>query len=160
MRRLLLGIALGLIAGCGSTPPASVTAPLNNAPRSMSAPSSTCEAPLRLPFSLDGIPGITVVSRDRATIAITNGTDRAYSYRVAGWEPARLDTGCARIELETARGPIGAGRTVNATLSYLVDRADIPITVAFWDAPCGEACTATPIAGVLVERSPIEPGQS
>jgi hypothetical protein len=160
MRRLLLGMALGVIAGCGSAPPASVSASATDAPRSMSARSSTCEAPLRLPFSLDGIPGITVVSRDRATIAITNGTDRAYSYRTACWEPARLDTGCARIELETERGPIAAGTTVTGTLSYLVDRVDIPITVAFWDAPCGEACTAAPIAGVLVERSRIEPGQS
>jgi hypothetical protein len=41
------------------------------------------------------------------------------------------------------------------------DRMDVPITVAFWDKPCGEGCQrAAPIAAMLVARSPLEPAAS
>lgn len=37
------------------------------------------------------------------------------------------------------------------------EQLDVPITIAFWDKPCGEACQRDPIAAMVVVRSPLEP---
>ena len=44
------------------------------------------------PYPLGGIPGITAVSTDRATVEITNRTGRTYYYRVSGWELDQFET--------------------------------------------------------------------
>jgi len=113
------------------------------------------------PFDLGGIPGITATSRDRATIEITNRTDRTFYYRVAGWQPAQFETCRAFGEEGVEEGPIAPGATVGVMIAAFADRMDVPITVAFWDEPCGEGCQrAAPLAAMLVERSPLEPAAS
>jgi len=113
------------------------------------------------PYQLGGIPGISVRARDRATIEITNRTDRTYYYRVAGWQPAQFETCRALGEEEVEEGPIAPGATVRVGIVAFADRTDVPIIVAIWDTQCGEGCQrAAPIAAILVERSPLQPAAS
>jgi len=64
-------------------------------------------------------------------------------------------------EEEVEEGPIAPGGTVQVMIVAFADRMDVPITVAFWDKPCGEGCQrAAPIAAMLVARSPLEPAAS
>ncbi len=46
------------------------------------------------------------MSRDRATIEIANHSDRTYSYRVTGWQPAQFETCRALGEQQVQEGPI------------------------------------------------------
>jgi hypothetical protein len=109
---------------------------------------------------MNGIPGITARSLDRATIQLTNHTAQRWYYRVAGWEVLQLETCSGLVESEVERGPIAAETTVQTTLGMFVGAMEVPITIAFWDRPCGEACSRAPVAAVQLERSPDEPGTS
>jgi hypothetical protein len=125
------------------------------------APPTFCPGRSWPPYQLGSIPGITATSKDRATIEITNRTERTYYYRVAGWQPAQFETCRALGEEEVEEGPIAPGGTVQVMIVAFADRMDVPITVAFWDKPCGEGCQrAAPIAAMLVARSPLEPAAS
>ena len=97
---------------------------------------------------------MTARSLDVARIELHNGTGRQYSFRVDTWQRGRLETCEALIEQEVVRGPIAAGET----FEFLVDVPfDVPVTVAFWEQPCGEACDDDPFAALLVTRSPEQP---
>jgi hypothetical protein len=64
------------------------------------------------------------------------------------------------VESEVERGPIAPGATERVTLGQLAERIGVPVTIAFWDQPCGEACQRAPIAALLVVRSLEEPASS
>jgi hypothetical protein len=130
-------------------------------PSTLVAPPTFCAGRSWPPYQLVGIPGITATARDRATIEITNRTDRIYYYRVAGWQPAQFETCRALGEEEVAEGPIAPGATVRVGIVAFAERMDVPITVAVWDTQCGEGCQrAAPIGAMLVERSPLQPAAS
>ena len=107
-----------------------------------------------------GYPGITAISTDRATIEITNHTGRTWYYRVSGWQLDQFETCRALGEVEVQRGPIAAGTTERVMLFGNWEQLDVPITIAFWDKRCGEACQREPIAAMVVVRSLIEPAAS
>jgi hypothetical protein len=106
---------------------------------------------------MGGIPGITAISTDRATIEITNHTGRTWYYRVSGWQLDQFETCRALGEVEVQRGPIAPGTTERVMLFGNWEQLDVPITIAFWDRPCGEACQREPIAAMVVVRSQLEP---
>jgi hypothetical protein len=112
------------------------------------------------PFDPRPVPGISVIATDRSHLTIRNATDRAWSYRLSGWESSTIE-GCAGlVEVETERGPLAAGGRVDTTFGVLTGRLDLPVTLGLWDAPCGEACDRSAIRGVDVTPSLIEPGSS
>jgi hypothetical protein len=163
-RRALLAAVAALalaIGGCLAT--ASSSAPLASpfvAVTSSPARSTFCAGATWPPYELVGIPGITTTSIDRATVEITNATNETYYYRVAGWQVDRFETCQAFGEREIERGPIAPGETVRSSINAFSGQLDVPITVAFWDRPCGEACQRAPIAAMVVARSPVEPAAS
>ncbi len=112
------------------------------------------------PYRLAGIPGITAISTDRATIEISNHTAQTYYYRVSGWEFAQFETCQAFGELERQRGPIAPGATDSVMVDPGWQREGRRVTVALWDKPCGEACTAEPVAAMVIELSPLRPASS
>jgi hypothetical protein len=125
------------------------------------APPTFCAGRTWPPYASAGLPGLTARSRDRATIEITNATGRTYYYRVAGWEAAKFETCEALGEEEVEEGPIAPGSTVQVSIVAFMDRPDVPVTVAFWDKPCGEGCQRdAPAAALVVERSALEPASS
>lgn len=103
---------------------------------------------------------MTATSIDRATVEIVNGTSRTYYYRVAAWQPEQFETCRGLLESEIERGPLDPGTTVRVMLAAFVERPDVPISIAFWDKPCGEGCQHAPVAAILVARSPVTPGAS
>ena len=105
-------------------------------------------------IGLGGLPGMTATSLDLARIELHNGTGRQYSFRVDAWEHARLETCDALLAQEIVRGPIAAGDTFEFRVGVPFH---IPVTIAFWDQRCGEACVAEPFAAMLVTRSPERP---
>jgi hypothetical protein len=112
------------------------------------------------PYDLGGIPGLGARSIDRATVQLTNGTNRTWYYRAAGWTVEQLDICRGLVESEVERGPITQGASVRVTLGQLAEHLEVPITIAFWDQPCGEACNRAPVAAILVVRSLEAPGSS
>lgn len=112
------------------------------------------------PYRLRAVAGVTAVSTDQATVEITNRTGRTYYYRVSGWEPAQFETCRALGELERQRGPIASGATEAVMVDPAWQQAGLRVTVALWDRPCGEGCDREPIAAMVVELSPLEPGSS
>ena len=158
----LVTLALVLVACAASTAPGNAPVPASPSVGASpsAAPPTFCAGRTWPPYRLGGIPGITATSRDRATIEITNGTTRTYYYRVSGWHPEQFETCRAFDEREVERGPIAPGATVQAMIWAFGDRLDVPVTVAFWDEPCGEACHREPIAAMQVLRSAIEPGST
>ncbi|MEW6223091.1 MAG: hypothetical protein AB1627_00530 [Chloroflexota bacterium] len=125
------------------------------------APSTSCPGRSWPPYRLGSIPGLAASSRDRATIEITNRTDRTYYYRVAGWQPDQFETCRALGEEAVEEGPIAAGSTMRVMIGAFADRLEVPITVAFWTEPCREGCQRdAPIAAMVVARSPLEPAAS
>ncbi len=163
----LLAVVLGACAP-GATGDLSIRpdAALSAAPSPSAALSSPvaaatfCPGVLWPPYEFVGIPGITVSSVDRATVEVANGTGRIYYYRVTGWQPERFETCRALQESEVERGALAAGNTVRVTLGQLGDLMDVPITIAFWDEPCGEDCQRAPVAATLITRSAVEPASS
>ncbi len=140
------------------TPP---VAALASPVASPSADSATfCPGRTWPPYPLSGIPGITATSTDRATIEITNRTGRTYSYRVSGWQLDQFETCRVLGEVEVQRGPIAPGATERVRLDVSWWQSGAPVTIAFWDEPCGEACQREPAAAMQVELSPIGPAAS
>lgn len=152
------GISLGTAGTPGSSPESPTATTSTSSPRS--SPASFCPGRTWPPYPLHGVPGITVVSTDRATVEITNRTDRTYYYRVSGWELAQFETCQGLGELERQRGPIAPGATERVMVDPGWQQAGLRVTVALWDRPCGEACTREPIAATIVELSPLEPAAS
>ncbi len=101
-----------------------------------------------------------MTSADRATVEITNRTDRTYYYRVSGWQIDQFETCRALGEIEAQRGPIAPGTTERVIIDVSWWQMGVPVTVALWGRPCGEACTREPIAAAKVELSPLEPAAS
>lgn len=139
----------------GATPAATASAT-----PSPSTPSTFCPGRTWPPYPLGGIPGIAAVSTDRATIEITNRTSRTFYYRVSGWQPDQFETCRALGEVEAQRGPIAPGATERVIVDPGWQQAGVPVTVALWDKPCGEACVREPVAAMVVELSPVEPAAS
>jgi hypothetical protein len=153
------GSGLAVVPSGGPSPPVVASPSVLSSPSG--APPTFCAGRSWPPYQLVGIPGITATARDRATIDITNRTDRTYYYRVAGWQPAQFETCRALGEEEVEEGPIAPGATVHVGIVAFADRTDVPITVAVWDTQCGEACQrGAPIGAMLVERSPLQPAAS
>lgn len=147
------------LAAGGDRPPAVAVSP----PAAVSpspAVATPCPPSTWPPDELAGAPGVTARSVDRTTVEISNGTARAYWYRVAGWEPLTVESCRVWLEAEVERGPIEAGATMRVGLGALAERFDLPITIALWDEPCGEDCRRGPDAAMLVVRSPLEPPSS
>jgi hypothetical protein len=158
---LALAAALG---ACGTSPPPSDPSPEAVAtllgPSPPFAAEVNCPGDRWPPYDMDGIPGITARSLDRATIQLANRTVQKWYYRIAGWQVLQLDTCRGLVEQEVERGPIAPGATIQTTLPAFAGRMDVPITIAFWDQPCGEACRRAPVAAMELVRSPEEPGTS
>jgi hypothetical protein len=156
-------LSLTLWACSVTHPPADPTAAAI-APSPASSPalaaSANCPGDTWPPYDLGGIPGIAARSIDRATVELTNRTDRTWYYRAAGWQVEQLETCRGLLEFEIERGPIAAGAAVQVALAAFGERIDVPITIAFWNEPCGEACQRAPVAAILVVRSPDEPASS
>ncbi len=112
------------------------------------------------PLAPDVTPGLTASAIDRSNLAISNATARAWSYRLSGWEAMALEDCQGLVEVEIERGTIPAGVRIETTFGILDGRLDLPVTLGWWDGPCGEACTRLPVGGVLVERSAREPASS
>lgn len=74
--------------------------------------------------------------------------------------PERFETCTGLVESEIERGPIAADSTVRTILGEFAGRLDVPITIAFWEEPCGEGCQRAPVAALVVVRSPLAPGAS
>ena len=105
-------------------------------------------------IALGGIPGMTATSLDQSRIDLRNATDQAYSYRVntwAWWPPGTCDELDGQ---EVVRGRIGAGDTLRLEVDVPFE---VPVTIAFWEGRCGEACDADPFTAMLVERSTVRP---
>jgi hypothetical protein len=144
--------------GAGGPTPASPT-PVKSTP----APRSTatfCPGRTWPPYRLVGIPGLTAVSTNRATIEISNHTARTYYYRVSAWELAQFESCRAFGEVERQRGPIAPGATESVMVDPGWQQEGRRVTIALWDKPCGEACTAEPVAAMVIELSPLEPASS
>ena len=124
------------------------------------APPTFCPGRTWPPYKLGGIPGITAISTDRATIEITNITGQTWYYRVSGWGLDQFETCRALGEVEVQRGPIAGGATERVMLQGNWEQMNVPMTIAFWEKPCGEACRTEPIAAMQVVRSPLEPAAS
>ena len=161
---IVIDDASGTILGVYPGPPGPTARPSLVTPAaepeaasSPSAPPTFCPGRTWPPYALGGIPGITAVSTDRATVEITNHTGRTYYYRVSGWELAQFETCRAFGELERQRGPIRAGATESVMVDPVWQQAGLRFTVALWDKPCGEACTSEPLGAIVVELSPLEP---
>jgi hypothetical protein len=170
IRYRVLGIATAALLIVGATACASrAVTPLERSeePSSVESPAPsasfgaelTCPGDHWPPDDLSGIPGIDAVARDRATIEIRNGTSARWFFRVDAWEVARLETCVGLLPLELERGPIEPGAVIQVPIGQS-DKPDQPLTVSFWDRPCGEACNRAPQHPILVDRSPIEPGSS
>lgn len=152
------GASVGTAKAGGSSP----ESPTATTPSSLSSstPPSFCPGRTWPPYPLGGMPGVTAVSTDRATVEITNHAGRTYYYRVSGWELAQFETCRAFGELERQRGPIAPGATERVMIDPGWQQARLRVTVAVWDRPCGEACIREPIAAMIVELSPLEPAAS
>jgi hypothetical protein len=99
------------------------------------------------------------VSTDRTMIAITNRTNKAFYYRVSGWQTDQFEFCRALGEVEFAQGPVAPGATERVGVAPDWQSAD-PVTVALWDKRCGEACSSEPVAALIVELSPVVPAAS
>lgn len=164
-----LPLALAACAGTASpsaAPPSASGPSVEGPPATASAASSPSSPPTFCPgrtwppYPLGGIPGITAVSTDRATVEIANRTGRTYYYRVSGWELDQFETCRAFGELERQRGPIAPSATELVMVDPGWQQAGLRVTVALWDKPCSEACDSEPVAAMVVELSPVEPGAS
>ena len=120
----------------------------------------TCSGDRWPPADLSGVAGIRAVSVDRATVEIANDTDRLWYYTLQAWEVATLESCVGLIATEIERGPLAPTAIVRTSLGVMLDRPDLPVTIAFWDGPCGEACFREPQHPMLIERSLVEPGSS
>jgi len=141
-------------------PTASPSAAQAASPAASPAAAAWCPGRSWPPYRLGGIPGITASSSDRATIQIDNHSGRTWYYRVSGWQLEQFETCRALGELEVQRGPIAAGATERVMLQGNWEQLDAPMTIAFWEQPCGEACQREPVAAMQVVRSPFEPPAS
>lgn len=174
---IALALVVGLVNACAIAPPPSVivssprpTAPgqsgVSPSPRSTAdagAPEGsfgaglTCPGDHWPPARLSGIAGIRAVTLDRAAVEITNNTDRTWYFQLSAWEVDRLESCVGPVPLEIERGPLRPGAVIRTSLSLVLDRPDLPVTIAFWDAPCGEACNRQPEHPMLIARSLVEP---
>lgn len=130
------------------------------APSPSAAPPTFCPGRTWPPYRLVAIPGITAISTDRATIEITNHTGRTWYYWVSGWQLDQFETCRALGEVGVGGGRIAARATDRVMLQGNWEQLDVPITIVFWDKPCGEACQREPIAAMQVVRSLLEPAAS
>jgi len=171
--RIVTAVAVGslvlALVACEPSVP-SVAIPSASSPSSEASPATTpaggvapssrgspCPDSTWPPYEVPPIAGITAVSTDRATVVITNRTNRLVFYRLAAWERAQLETCIGILEMEIQRGPIAGGQTITTTLGPYIDRPDLPVTIAIWDAPCGEGCDLPPVGGMVIDRSTREP---
>lgn len=166
-------LVAGVVGSCAAQPsvtdrptdagptdaPASPASPARPQPGSPSADAG-CPGATWPPFEPAAIPGLTAAAPDRARVVITNATGETYHYRISAWEPARFEACEALLEAEIERGPIESGSEVRSTVGQFVDRSDVPITIAFWDGRCGEACQRPPIGGILLVRPARQPPAS
>jgi len=110
MSTLLVPFLAFVLAGCAANPPTELSPSVVSAPSvEQSAPvaqPTTCAGRSWPPYQLGTIPGITATSTSRATLQVTNRTERTYYYRVAGWQPAQFETCTAFGEEEIEEGPI------------------------------------------------------
>ena len=165
MTTLLVAFLALVLAGCAANPPTELSPSVVSAPSvEQSAPvaqPTMCAGRSWPPYQLGTIPGVTATSTSRATLQVTNRTERTYYYRVAGWQPAQFETCTALGAEEIEEGPIARGATVQIGIAAFADRIEVPITIALWAERCGEGCQRdAPIAAMLVERSPLEPASS
>jgi hypothetical protein len=165
---LLVGLAMST-AACGAMPrpetsptrvPSAVASGSAEVALPPDAASGLCPDAPWPPFDLGGVPGITATSIDRATAELSNRSGRTWYYSAAAWTAERLETCIGAIGHELQRGPVVDGATERVDLSRYLDQPVVPITIAFWDAPCGEACDRDPVGGLLLARSPVEPASS
>ena len=140
----------------GSASPATLATDSPEPPLRAASPTS-CAGRTWPPYRLGEVVGLAVDSTHRATIEITNRATLTYYYRVAGWEPAQFETCRALAEVEAQRGPIAPGATERVAIDPNWWQSGVPVTVAFWDEPCGEGCQREPFAATQVELSPVEP---
>ena len=162
----LLAVVLGACAP-GATGDLSIRpdAALSAAPSPSAALSSPvaaatfCPGVLWPPYEFVGIPGITVSSVDRATVEVANGTAGSTTTASRGGSPSGSRR-AARSRSPRSNGELAAGNTVRVTLGQLGDLMDVPITIAFWDEPCGEDCQRAAVAATLITRSAVEPASS
>lgn len=171
---LITVLALGLAACAGPSSPSEssaiptpdVQSPGKSASAALPADASPSPSPTFCPgrtwppYPVGGVPGITAVSADRATVEITNHTGRTIYYRVSGWEPDQCETCRAVGEVEVQRGPLAPGSTERVMVDAGWHQAGVPVTVAKWDGPCGEACAREPVGAMVVPLSPVEPAAS
>jgi hypothetical protein len=167
-RVLALAVVIGVLAACAAPPEPNGRSfsphPATEASTPPGLPAFgaglTCPGDRWPPPDLTGVPGIRVVALDRATVEISNDTDQTWYYQLSGWEVAMLDTCIGLIPIEIERGPLPAGAVERTSLGQLTDQADLPVTIAFWDAPCGEACVRKADHPMLIDRSHVEPRSS
>ncbi len=167
----ITGVVL-VLAACGrpAVPPASsaapnrpaVVAPTDSAGTAVAAsPSPTfCAGRSWPPYPIGPIAGLTARSVDRATVEITNHTAKTIYYRVSGWQPDQFETCRALGEIEVQRGPLDPGATERVMIDPGWQQSGVPVTVAVWDRPCGEACSREPVRAMDVPLSPLEPAAS
>jgi hypothetical protein len=161
-----LAAAAILLSSCAAPAPPSAPSgrtsgtPVAIATGSPAASQTFCPGRTWPPYPVGGFPGLEAASIDRATVAITNGTGMTWYYRVSGWQPAEFETCRALAELEVVRGPIAPGATERVTVDPTWRQAGVPVTIAFWDEPCGEGCQREPVAAIGVELSALEPAAS
>lgn len=178
-----LALSVGLISACATSvapihvgpSPRPTTSPGANGPGPSPRPTTaagepegspefgagiTCAGDRWPPADLSGIEGIRVRSLDRATVEIANDTNLTWYYVLSGWEVARLESCVGLLPIEIERGPLPSRTIIRTSLGLVFDRPDLPITIAFWDAPCGEACIRRPEHPLLIERSLAQPASS
>ena len=162
---MVAAVTLAAVVGaCATSPTPSAPSPGAVAPSLAPSPpfavQPNCPGDRWPPYDLGGVPGITARSFDRATVQLANRTGQTWYYRVAGWQVEQVETCRGLVESEVERGPIAPGATIQLTLGAFVGRMEVPITIAFWDRRCGEACSRAPVAAMELVRSPEEPGSS
>jgi len=101
------------------------------------------------------VPGVAVRAINKGRFEITNGTSLTYYGGVTTWV-TEDDLVCGRgvIGHDSLVGRIAPGATVDWSGG---STADVPLTVAIWDSPCGEGCYRTPVGAYVVPISSVEP---
>jgi hypothetical protein len=163
MRRTTITLIAITLAACGSTTTASPSPVITAQPSpwlssaTFRATELTCgdlfTAP---PFdALPPVPGISVRVIDKAHFEVTHVTDRDYYLKVVTWSTEdNLVCGRGITGHDGFASPLFAGTTVQAGGGSTVE---VPVTVAIWDRPCGEACSDPPIGEIIVPISMVEP---
>jgi hypothetical protein len=141
-----------------------VVAPTDSAGTTVAAspsPSPTfCAGRSWPPYPIGPIAGLAARSVDRATIEITNHTTKTIYYRVSCWQPNQFETCRALGEIEVVRGPLDPGATERVMVDPGWQQSGVPVTLAVWERPCGEACSREPAGAMVVPLSPLEPPAS